>query len=102
MNALMRSRRFDDMPTLSAFAIGRSACAIVRCEATIDATMIRTASANGVRNLIGSSLHSPCDDSAGAVARRQRVERVVDAAQWIGARHELVQLEPSLLVERDE
>src|SRR6266852_4117216 len=51
MNALMRSSRFDDMPTVSALANGRSAWAEGRCDVTMIAKD-RTASASHVRSFI--------------------------------------------------
>src|SRR5262245_43206548 len=49
-----------------------------------------------------STINSPSDHAARAVARRQRVQRIVDAAQPVGSRNELFQFEPSLLIERHE
>src|SRR5438093_5933238 len=96
MNALMRSSRFDDMPTVSAFAIGRSVCAdVVTKAAASSVPRIRAARtlmavsllAMSLRRKARARLHAP-----GAVFQRddpeRLIRRVLRAGRLVAAEHD--------------
>src|SRR5262245_24438325 len=88
----------------SRYTYASKPCAVGRrsqTRATTDVRGVRRLGAMRFRQAAGGA-RSPGDHASRAVTGGERVERVVDSRERIGARHQLAQLEASFLVERHQ